>query len=49
VRILQVAPVAFDLLARLDDWVDPRTLGAIGELENLVSYLAAHELIETEV
>jgi hypothetical protein len=49
VRILQVAPVAFDLLARLDDWVDPRTLGAIGELENLVSYLAAHELIEAEV
>jgi hypothetical protein len=46
VRILEVAPVAFDLLALLDDWVDPRTLGAIDELANLVSYLAAHELIE---
>jgi hypothetical protein len=49
VRIFEVAPVAFDLLARLDDWSDPRTLGAIGDLENLVSYLAAHELIEVRV
>ena len=50
VRILEVASDAFDLLARLDDWVDPRTLDAIGEQENLVSYLAVHALIEvTEV
>jgi hypothetical protein len=41
-----MAPVVFDLLVRLDDWVDPRTLGAIEDLENLVSRLAAHELIE---
>jgi hypothetical protein len=46
VRILEVAPVAFDLLALLDDWVDPRTLGAIDELASFVSYLTAHELIE---
>jgi hypothetical protein len=46
VRILEVAPVAFDLLALLDDWVDSRTLGAIDELASSVSYLAAHELIE---
>jgi hypothetical protein len=50
VRILELAPAACDLLARLDDWVDPRTLDAIGEQENLVSYLAVHALIEvTEV
>jgi hypothetical protein len=46
VRIVEVAPVVFDLLVRLDDWADPRTLGAIDDLENLVSRLAAHELIE---
>jgi hypothetical protein len=46
VRILEMAPDAFDLLALLDDWVDPRTLGAIDKLESFVGYLAAHELIE---
>src|ERR1700730_17058185 len=35
VRLFEVAPIVFDLLALLDDWADPRTLGAIGDLENL--------------
>jgi hypothetical protein len=46
VRIFEVAPAAFGLLARLDDWVDPSTLGALDEVASLVGYLAAHELIE---
>jgi hypothetical protein len=45
-RILEVAPVVFDLLVRLDDWADPITLGAIEDLEILVSRLAAQKLIE---
>jgi hypothetical protein len=48
-RILEVAPVVFDLLVRLDDWVDPITLGAIDDLENLVSRLAAQEFIEMRI
>jgi len=46
VRILEVPLATFDLLARLDDWVDPSTLGAVDEFSNFISYLAAHELIE---
>lgn len=46
VRIFEVAPAVFDLLARLDDWTDPRTLGAIDDLENRIGHLAANELIE---
>jgi hypothetical protein len=45
VRIFEVAPVVFDLLVRLDDWTDPRTLGAIEHLEVSVSRLAAQDLI----
>ncbi len=45
-EILEVAPVVFDLLVRLDDWADPITLGAVNDLENLLSRLAAQELIE---
>jgi hypothetical protein len=46
VRIVEVAPVVVDALTLLDDWVDPSTLDAFGDRENLVSHLAAHELIE---
>jgi hypothetical protein len=46
VRIVEVAPVVFDVLTLLDDWADPSTLDAFGDRENLVSYLAAHEFIE---
>jgi hypothetical protein len=46
VRILEVAPVVVDALRLLDDWVDPSTLDALGDRENLVSHLAAHDLIE---
>ena len=46
VRIVEVAPVVVDMLTLLDDWTDPSTLDAFGDRENLVSHLAAHELIE---
>jgi hypothetical protein len=46
VEIREVAPVVFDLLVRLDDWADPTTLSAIDDLEDLLSRLAAQELIE---
>jgi hypothetical protein len=45
-RILEVPPVVFDLLVRLDDWANPMTLVDIDDLENLVGRLAAQELIE---
>jgi hypothetical protein len=46
VRIVEVAPVLVDALALLNDWVDPSTLDTLGDRENLISHLAAHELIE---
>jgi hypothetical protein len=46
VRIMEVAPVVVDALTMLDDWADPSTLDAFGDRENLVSHLAAHDLIE---
>jgi hypothetical protein len=46
VRILELAPAAFDLLAWLDDWIDPSTLGANDEPASYLGYLAAHDLIE---
>ncbi|SRR5712691_505814 len=44
--IVEVAPAAFDLLVRLDDWIDPGALGGIDELEDVIGHLAAHELID---
>jgi hypothetical protein len=45
VKIVELDPIAFELLARLDDWADPTTLNSI-ELRGLVSRLAEHQLIE---
>jgi hypothetical protein len=47
-KIFEVSPVVFDLITLLDDWVDPTTLATINDLENLLSHLSAHELIEVE-
>jgi hypothetical protein len=44
--MLEVVPVVFDLLVRLDEDADPISLGAIDGLEDLVSRLAAQGLIE---
>jgi hypothetical protein len=46
VRIVEVAPVVIDALMLLDDWADPSALDACGDREDLISRLAAHELIE---
>ena len=48
VSILEVPPGVFGLLVRLDDWVDPRTLADVDDVENLVSRLAAQQLIEVQ-
>jgi hypothetical protein len=45
-RIFEVPAPVFDLLAALDDWVDPDTLDATGELEELIRDLADHGLVE---
>jgi hypothetical protein len=40
-----IAPI-FDLLAALDDWIDPKGLGADLDFARLVAELAARWLIE---
>jgi hypothetical protein len=45
-RIIEVPPIVFDLLIRLDDWVDPMRLGAMDDLGCLISSLEAQRLIE---
>jgi hypothetical protein len=47
-RVFEVLPVVFDLLAALDDWADPRMLGVVSGLETLVGELSARGLIEVQ-
>jgi len=44
--VFEVAPVAFDMLAAIDDWTDPSTLGASPDLKELICDLAQCGLIE---
>jgi hypothetical protein len=44
--ILEMPSVAFELLVRLEDWADPRTLADIDDVDSLVSHLVAQKLIE---
>jgi hypothetical protein len=45
-QIFELAPIGFDLLARMDDWTDPVTLGDSPELKELLCDLAQHGLID---
>jgi hypothetical protein len=46
-QILEVAPMGFDLLAKIDDWTDPATLGNSPESKELLRDLAQYGLIES--
>jgi len=45
--VFELLPVAFDVLAALDDWTDPAAFGATPELASLIRDLAEHGLVET--
>jgi hypothetical protein len=45
-QIFELAPVVFDLLARMDDWTDPATLGNSPEMNELLRDLAQCGLME---
>jgi hypothetical protein len=45
-RVFEVIPATFDLLAALDDWIDPHALPAEPEFANLLADLASRGLIE---
>jgi hypothetical protein len=45
-QVFEVIPVIFNLLAALDDWVDPKRLYADQDFAKLLAELAAHGLIE---
>jgi hypothetical protein len=46
-QIFELAPIGFDLLARMDDWTDPVMLGDALELKELLCELAQHGLIDS--
>jgi hypothetical protein len=46
-QIFELALAGFDLLARMDDWTDPATLGDLPELQELLGSLAQYGLIES--
>jgi hypothetical protein len=46
-QIFELAPIGFDLLARMDDWTDPVMLGDAHELKELLRELAQHGLIDS--
>jgi len=45
-RIFEVPAAVFELLAALDDWVEPDAIDATGELAELIRDLADHGLLE---
>jgi hypothetical protein len=45
-QIFELAPIGFDLLARMDDWTDPITLGDSPEVRELLRELVRCGLIE---
>ena len=45
-QIFELASSGFDLLARMDDWTDPATLGDSPDLNELLRDLARYGLIE---
>jgi len=45
-QVLEIMPAIFDLLAALDDWIDPTGLNADPGLARLLEDLAARGLIE---
>jgi hypothetical protein len=44
--VFELLPPVFDFLAALDDWIDPATLEAARDFEELIRDLAAHGLLE---
>jgi hypothetical protein len=44
--IFELLPVVFDLLAVLDDWTDPATLGRTPEFNRVLDDLVEHRLLE---
>jgi hypothetical protein len=47
-QIFELAPIGFDVLARMDDWTDPVTLGDALELKELLRELSQHGLIDSQ-
>jgi hypothetical protein len=45
-QVFEVIPAVFELLAALDDWTDPSTLGDAPEVAQLLKELVLHGLIE---
>jgi len=45
-HVFEVLDVVFDLLAALDDWTDPATIGTTPELKQVIGELADHGLVE---
>jgi hypothetical protein len=45
-QVFEVIPVIFDLLAALDDWIDPKGLDADPDFGKLLAHLAVCGLIE---
>jgi hypothetical protein len=45
-KVFELLPVAFDMLAMLDDWTDRAALGATPELDELIGDLARYGLVE---
>jgi hypothetical protein len=45
-RVFELPPAVFGLLALMDEWVDPVTLAATSDVEQLVRPLAEHGLVE---
>jgi hypothetical protein len=46
-QIFEMPPMAFDVLARMDDWTDAASLGDTPELMDLLGNLVQHGLIES--
>jgi hypothetical protein len=44
--VFEMLPVIFDLVAALDDWIDPSALGAIRDSGRLIHELASHGILE---
>jgi hypothetical protein len=45
-KIFEILPVAFNLLAVLDDWIDPAVLGKTLQMQALLAELLEHGLVE---
>jgi hypothetical protein len=44
--VFEIPPIIFDLVAALDDWVDPSAFGSIHDSRRLIHELATHGILE---